>query len=235
MTGGETKRQLRALVATRNGAGLVERLRAEQLPGDSLQLVGDGLLAALADQVEKAADIARDVVALLRERAWDGDEELAEQLENVLGTGPTPMLRPLPVDLEELAMILEGDPVNGGGRIDLSTGEVLPQAVLDYAEETGEDIEEDDDPDRWLWVESEGSRAGYADMVRFIDQLDDDEIADRLSIAVSGRGAFRRFKDTLSRWPDLVTRFHSFAEDRQRGRARAWLAENGYRPAPRAT
>lgn len=38
-----------------------------------------------------------------------------------LGAIPTPMLRPLPVDLEELASILEGDPVYGGGRIDLET------------------------------------------------------------------------------------------------------------------
>ena len=48
------------------------------------------------------------------------------------------MLRPLPVDLEELAMILEGDPVHGGGRIDLRTGEVWPQSAIEYAEEVGE-------------------------------------------------------------------------------------------------
>lgn len=39
----------------------------------------------------------------------------------------------------------------------------------------------------------------------FIEHLDDPGIADRLSIAITGRGAFRRFKDTLSRWPDLMT------------------------------
>ena len=32
----------------------------------------------------------------------DGDRELAETLIAVLGNGPTPMLRPLPVDLEGL-------------------------------------------------------------------------------------------------------------------------------------
>jgi len=32
---------------------------------------------------------------------WAGDGELAEALDAVLGSGPTPMLRPLPVDLEE--------------------------------------------------------------------------------------------------------------------------------------
>lgn len=57
-------------------------------------------------------------------------------------------------------MVLEGDPVQGG-RIDLATGEVWPQAALDYAEEVGDVTGEVDDPERWLWVDSEGSREGY--------------------------------------------------------------------------
>jgi hypothetical protein len=39
----------------------------------------------------------------------------------------------LPVDLEELAGILEGDPLSVGGRIDIRTGEVWPQAAIEYA------------------------------------------------------------------------------------------------------
>jgi hypothetical protein len=49
-------------------------------------------------------------------------------------------------------------------------------------------------------------------MERFIASLDDEDIADRLAIAIDGRGAFRRFKDTLSRWPELMTRWHAFSE-----------------------
>ncbi|MEA2501288.1 MAG: hypothetical protein QOD01_1399, partial [Actinomycetota bacterium] len=55
--------------------------------------------------------------------------------------------------------------------------------------------------------------------------------ADRLWIAIQGRGAFRRFKDVLNRWPDEVDRWYAFSEDRQRGRARSWLATMGYRPS----
>lgn len=231
MTERDTMRELRVLVATRDGAGLVARLGSD-LAVDSLQLAGDGLLAALADRTEGAPEVAREVAARLRERAWDGDAELAAQLGAALGTGPAPMLRPLPVDLEELAMVLEGDPIQGGGRIDLTTGEVWPQTIFDDGDGIEEGTEDDEDPDRWLDVQSEGSRDGYRDMVLFIEQLDDEEVADRLSIAISGRGAFRRFKDTLSRWPDLMTEFHAFSNERQRGRARAWLAAQGYRPTP---
>ncbi len=130
-----------------------------------------------------------------------GPADLAVQLDAALSNRPAPMLRPLPVDLEELAGILVGDPVYVGGRIDLRTGEVWPQAAIDYAREVGEDDPDDKDPDRWLAVWCEGSRAAYIDMEDFIEALSHRDRADRLSIAISGRGAFRRFKDVLGRWP----------------------------------
>ena len=61
----------------------------------------------------------------------------------------------------------------------------------------------------------------------FIEDLDDADFADRLARAISGRGAFRRFKDTLFDRPDLMTRWYAFSNDRQRGRARSWLAAEG--------
>jgi len=234
MQGHEERSQLRGALARGDGAALVQHLGARPWPDDALQLIGDGLLVALRREVEEAAGLAGECVSALRVRGWQGDEELADALEARLGTGATRLLRPLAVDLEELAMALEGDPISGGGRIDLRTGEVWPQAALEYAKEVGEDDEvgDDDDPDRWLWVESEGSRAGYRDMEWFISDIDDPEVADRLSIAITGRGAFRRFKDVLSRWPDLMERWYGFADDRQRGRARAWLAVEGYAAVP---
>lgn len=65
--------------------------------------------------------------------------------------------------------------------------------------EQGEQDPDDEDPDRWLAVWCEGSRDAYQDMEDFIDALDDDNLAERLAIAISGRGAFRRFRDVLGR------------------------------------
>jgi hypothetical protein len=56
--------------------------------------------------------------------------------------------------------------------------------------------------------------------------------ADQLLIAIDGRGAFRRFKDTIARWPDELERWYRFSDERCRGRAREWLAASGYRAAP---
>lgn len=77
-------------------AELVAALRHEPWPGDSLQLIGDGLLAALCDGTDGWVDPAQACVTALHEREWDGDRELADALIAALGTGPTPMLRPLP-------------------------------------------------------------------------------------------------------------------------------------------
>lgn len=169
----EALTRLRSLVVRGDGAGLVAALSQEPWPGDSLQLIGEGLLAAVRGGTDGSAAPALDCVSALRERRWDGDRELVEVLEAAVGKGPTPLLRPLPVDLEELSTILEGDPVQGGGRIDLTTGQVWPQSALGYAEEVGE--AEDEDPDRWFWVDCEGSGSAYQDMVWFIEELDDPE------------------------------------------------------------
>jgi hypothetical protein len=224
--------QFRSAVYRGDGGAVVALLGKSPMPEDALQLVGDGLLAAITQHVDGAADLAADCVKLLRERAWFGDDELADHLESRLGTGVTPLLKPLAVDLDELAGILEGDPMYGGGRVDLQTGEVWSQPAIEYAGEIEEDDDEDEDPERWLWVDCVGSRDAYGDMESFIDTVDDPGRADRLSIAIEGRGAFRRFKDVLARWPEELERWFAFSEERQRGRARAWLAGEGYRVAP---
>ena len=216
-----------------DGQAVVALLRHELTTDDALQLIGNGLLAAVIQHVDGAPSVAAGCVAALRERGWSGDDDLAVHLEAVLGTAAIPMLRPLPVDLEELASVREGDPVYGGGRVDLRTGEVWHQAAIDYAQEIGEeDADESDDAEHWLWVHCEGSHAGYGDMELFIGSVDDADRADRLAIAIQGRGAFRRFKDVLARWPDELDRWHSFSDERQRGRALAWLADAGFRVTP---
>lgn len=229
----DRRAQLRVALARADGPAVVAALSRLNWD-DALQFAGDGLLVALAEQVGGAPELARRCAEALRERDWEGDEQLAEQLEATLGGGPVPLLRGLPVDLEELAAILEGDPAHGGGRIDLQTGEVWPQAAIDNARETGDKDADDEDPERWLGVWSEGSREGYRDMEDFIRTIADTDRADRLSIAISGRGAFRRFKDVLLRWPDELDRWYAFSDERKRGRARAWLAGQGYAPQPPA-
>src|SRR5581483_5768485 len=184
--------------AARGGAesgGMDTKDRRRELRGAVNRADGPAVVG-LARQwlpTDEAPDLAAECAGRLRQRGWDGDDELADQLDAACGMAPVPMLRPLPVDLEELAMLLEGDDFGGGGRIDRRTGEIWNEAAIEYAEEEGEELDLDDD-DRWLWVHCEGSSDGYRDMQAFIATLSDPSQADRLEIAIQGKGAFRRFK-----------------------------------------
>jgi hypothetical protein len=196
-------------------------------PAGVLQQCGDALTAVVFRGVPGSRETAIACTSTLRERGWPGDEVLADQLDTVAG-GAVSALRPLPVDLEELSSLLEGDPAWGGGRIDLNTGECRP-ATVDTEESWAEEPE---DTEEWLHVPCEGSRDAYRDMEDFITTLDDQDLARFLGIAIQGPGAFRRFKDMLATSPEQLQRYWLFAAERQYGRARAWLAVQGYRPAP---
>lgn len=208
----------------------VVRATTHELIGVVPQACGSALLVALHADHPEAPTLASHCVEVLRDRGDEGDEELAVELEAALGTGPTPMLRPLPIDLEQLADAHESNPTYGNAWIDLAAGQIWPPRS-----EYGDDGLYPKDPDEnydLIVIEAIGSRASYADMVDFADTLDDPVVANLLAAALSGRGAFRRFKDVLAdEAPEELERYHAFSSERQVGRARKWLAREGYRAA----
>ncbi len=67
-------------------------------------------------------------------------------------------------------------------------------------------------------------------MVLDLAGIDIDEIAigRRLSRALAGKGAFRRFRNTLYQGhPELISASQSFRDSRARSRAVGWLVEWG--------
>ena len=207
-------------------AGIRKALEGHDI-GDVLQLAGTAVQMVL--RAGRGEVLAASVVSRLRMRGAPGDEELAADLLATLD-GEQPQGRLLPVDLQEVAMLLEGDPTSGGGYVDLRIGEVVPHLLTDEAE-VGEDaIDVEEEPGRWLHVPCEGSRAGWEDMRTYAARLPQSRLSEELLGAIEGRGAFRRFGDLVRR-QGLLESWQAFSEDRQRGRARAFLAENGIRAA----
>jgi hypothetical protein len=229
---GEQRTNLRGAVNRADGAEVVRLLRDTPLDDDVLQLAGDGLLAALGQGVEGAADLAAAGADALAARGWLGDDELEAELRAAIGDGPQPLLRAAPVDLNELSTHIEGGGwMAEGARLDLETGDVWPAGDVEGL--TGEPPPEHwDDPDRWLELWPEGSRDAYRDMALFAEDVDDPHLRELLEVALDGKGAFRRFKDVLARFPEQREAWFAFSEERTRGRARAWLAGHGYRPGP---
>lgn len=219
---------LRAAMYSADPTAMVATVREHGFVS-SLQLAGEVLLLALRASAPGAQDLAAQCVAALEQRGWDGDWDLAGALRgDAVGTdGRT--LTDLPIDLDELSGILEGDLMYSGGRVDLHTGEVWPESAFDDG--VFEDLDEDEleDPDHWLSVWSQGSRGGYRDMTDFAESRTDPRLVDKLEVALNGRGAFRRFKNVLMDYPADRAEWFAFSDDRQRGRARAWLADAGYR------
>jgi hypothetical protein len=222
----EWRKQLQIAVTQHDAAAIIELLD-EQLPDNGLQHAGDAVLCALAAKPGAAEPVATRLIGALRARSWDGDNELADAIEAALGRRPT-TLAALAIDLDLFADALT-EPPGSVGYLDLQTGFVITETMLDYG-----DPDEDtdlDDRSRWLPVPGEGSDEPYRDMRHFIATVPDPHLAQRLNDAIQGRGAFRRFYDIIATAPTEHTRWQRYHDDAQLGHARSWLADHGYQPA----
>jgi hypothetical protein len=196
---------------------------------DVLHHVGSGLPMALEQRRQEAEPVAMSVINRLRWRGGAGDQVLAADL--LAGLRREPLAgRVVPVDLEMLSIVLEGDPdLSTGGYLDLRTGQVYDEAATDpmtVGEDAAMDVEEE--PDSWLRLDRAGSRNGWRDMEAFVERQPDGPLRARLERAIEGKGAFGRFRHVVH-GEDLSEQWHTFFTDRQLGRAREFLADNGIR------
>ena len=113
--------------------------------------------------------------------------------------------------------------------LDVETGEIL--FISDYMEEKERDElgdnRVDEDRDRYEPIPRAESHEGYEDMEDFIDTVEDDHLAELLEVAIRDKGAFRRFKDVLERYPEEREIWVSFKDDRLKERALEWLDDIG--------
>lgn len=123
------------------------------------------------------------------------------------------------VDLEDLAQALEDHSHLMEWYIDPTSGEVLLHT---------DGVDQQDPRTRdALPIEPVPCSVVYADLRDFVDQVSDRRAKDLLGRAIEGRGAFRRFKDTLLAFPELRQTWFAFHDARMRRRAIEWLADNG--------
>ncbi|MDQ2851332.1 MAG: UPF0158 family protein [Actinomycetota bacterium] len=220
--------ELRAAIATKDAPRFLGAVTGCDID-DALQQVGTGIPMALAHRGGDAESVALSVINRLTFRGGVGDEVLAEALLAALRRVP-PAGRDVSVDLEMLGDTLEGDlEMSSGGYLDLNTGEVYDESVTDPMT-VGADvaIDVESDPDRWLRVDKRGSSGGWGDMSAFAERQSDGALKERMERALQGKGAFARFRDIVHS-EDLVGQWLVFSADRQLGRARQFLADEGIR------
>jgi len=134
----------------------------------------------------------------------------------------------LKINLDELCSAMEDSSYEHEYYLDLETGEILFLSEYMDDEET-EKLRDriDEESDRYELIPKAESHEGYEDMEDFIATVKDEHLAELLEVAINGRGAFRRFKDVLLRYPEERERWFQFKDERMQERALEWLHDIG--------
>ena len=133
-----------------------------------------------------------------------------------------------PIDLEMLEVAMEDSDLTNRYFLNLVTGEVV--FFSDYIGLSEEDerlLDEIDGSDDYVAIERIPSHEAYQWMVDFVEEVvfpSDERAAEKLFIALNGKGAFRRFKDTLHRVDERwLQGWYVWREKRVKDAIEEWL------------
>lgn len=136
----------------------------------------------------------------------------------------------VPVDWEALEDAFENNAPEVHSYLHVKTGEVL-RVVDGIADpEMHSRIALDSN---YMRIDPVSSREQYRWMERFIPMVTDAQVQSRLTTAIDGKGAFRRFKDVLMSYSAERERWFAFRSERLRVFMEAWLSAHGLRPVAR--
>lgn len=110
---------------------------------------------------------------------------------------------------------------------DSQTGETVSLPDPIQTGETDEELKEllETEPDRFLRFPTRFEIHEYSIMESFIEALPSGRICNELAQAIRGRGAFRRFKDTI-RYYGIEQLWYDYLENAYREIAIRWCREN---------
>lgn len=129
------------------------------------------------------------------------------------------------IDVAGVAEALDDSDWEAKWWYDPSTGQV----EMGPSQWIAADLDDDDPLERGLVrIEPLGPSDAYADMTDFAEAVGDRRAADLLQRALPGRGAFRRFRDTLHEFPDLLGHWSTYARACAEMRAINWLEAGGH-------
>jgi hypothetical protein len=129
-------------------------------------------------------------------------------------------------DLLDAMTFSEDDPMSFF--LDLETGKVesrFSPEVYGAPAEDEDDFDQRfaDDPQRYKEIPKYAGHDEYNLMCRFADAVDEEDIRERLDIALQGKGTFRRFRDVVFRYPDLKAKWFATRQDALLKEALDWL------------
>lgn len=143
---------------------------------------------------------------------------------------PATPTREVPVDWEALEDAFENNAPEVHSYLHLATGEVL--RVVDGVADPQMHVRIASDSN-YLRIDPVSSREQYRWMERFIPMVEDAELRAKLTHAIDGKGAFRRFKDVLMSYGADREKWFTFRSERLRTFMEAWLSAHAIRATPR--
>jgi hypothetical protein len=145
----------------------------------------------------------------------------------VVASGP---VRDVPVDWEALEDAFENNAPEVHSYLHLTTGEVL--RVVDGVADPQMHVRIASDGN-YLRIDPVSSREQYRWMERFIPLAEDADLREKLSHAIDGKGAFRRFKDVLMSFGEEREKWFTFRSERLRTFMEAWLGAHAIKAIAR--
>ena len=135
--------------------------------------------------------------------------------------------RRVSIDWDELEFALTWHSEEGGSSyLDRTTGLVLTLTGTDDDDAVEEKIDAGLAEGRLIWIEPLESSVQYSWMAEFAETTAG-ELSRLLDVALSGKGAFRRFKDVLGGYPAERKRWFVLRQERLHEAMRAWLTDHG--------
>jgi hypothetical protein len=160
-------------------------------------------------------------------------------------------LKELKVDLEEISIIMDTDRWEHPAYLDTVTGEIIYipleldednvydeqyiAGLPDWEKEMIEGIKAvyEDEEERYKIIPERTGFEAYNVMVEFTKRLDDFTVSQKLFDALDGKGAFRRFKNVISRYPKIEEQWYKYKEEVEKQEVIEWLWNIGIEPMER--
>jgi Uncharacterised protein family (UPF0158) len=140
-----------------------------------------------------------------------------------------------PIDKDMLEVAMEDSDLSNSYFLNMQTGEVVFFSEYDDSEEREKLVEEIDGSDHYERIDRIPSYEAYQWMKDFVDEVvepKDERMAEALSIALMGKGAFRRFKDVLYRYGDEWTQaWYQWKDKHLQEAMEEWLADLSIDPS----
>jgi Domain of unknown function (DUF6429)/Uncharacterised protein family (UPF0158) len=153
----------------------------------------------------------------------------------------------IPIDWMDLDLAFESSSIDLKAFLDRETGRVImyssefegyvdkppAQPLQDWMLETIEEVKQvlSDACNRYVEIPGADTHTDYGDLEHFIPAVTSTRLQNELWRAISGAGAFRRFREVLDDHPTEQKRWYAFKEARQQERINAWLTDVNVAPS----